>query len=391
MPTVLTAAAQAFSLAPRRTPSRWLVEERPPTEPWPILYTGVFIADTSMVTPNRISAGALLSRPRGPGERSVLAGRIVLIGGTYYAGRDLEVTPVGNMPGVYIWAEAIASWMRGDAPQIPRAPINFTLQFLIGVIAAWLLVRFGLRFGVLYIVLLEVPLAVIFSLLTLGNRIGFTGFLPPAFGVVISYVLEIELERRKLLHRLRTMGSRERAGKHCSDPGQAAGLDLMATSVRAAPSPTSPSIPAVPPATMASNEPPPPHEGPGEYVFVSYKRDDMDRIAPYLHWLGDWGYYFWYDGGIRASAVWAEVLSEKLKGCQALVVFLSQAAIDSKWVLNEVGLAYKEGKAIIPVELEKVELRRGFDLLLCQIQIIDAGAPGIDQELRRAMEYIRRS
>jgi hypothetical protein len=134
---------------------------------------------------------------------------------------------------------------------------------------------------------------------------------------------------------------------------------------------------------------PPPHEGPGAYVFVSYKREDMPLVAPYLHRLIEWGYKPWYDRGIPGGAEWDALIEEKVRGCRALVVFLTQAAADSKWVRREIKFADRESKPILAIRLGSLALHSGLDILLNQYQTIDGTARDFESELRRAMQYVR--
>lgn len=203
LPTVLGAAINAFALVPQRHTPWWIADEEYSTSLWRVRFTGHFLEDTVAVTPHRTDVRALLSTPAVEGQRSLLANRIVLVGGAYRAGRDLQSTAVGNMAGVYVWAEAIASWNRHDALREPRAPITFALEFMIGVVAGLFLVRFGPAFGLLYSLLIVGPLTVVFSLLSFGNRVLFVNFLPSFVGVYLHYQIEVHQEirhmRRKLL------------------------------------------------------------------------------------------------------------------------------------------------------------------------------------------------
>jgi CHASE2 domain-containing sensor protein len=201
-PTILGAAITAFGLEPRRSIPGWLTREEPASSSWNIRYTGMFLEDSSRVTPYRTDCRTLLSTPIIPGQRSLLANRIVLVGGTYLAGRDFQPTVVGSMAGVYVWAEAIASWIRHDALCEPRAGIVFALELLIGILTGFLLVRFGPAFGLLYSLLIVGPLCVLFSLMTFGDRILFVSFLPSFVAVCAHYQVEVHHELRALRLRL---------------------------------------------------------------------------------------------------------------------------------------------------------------------------------------------
>ena len=202
-PTVLGATIKALELKPHRCIPWWVAQEKHPNSLWRIRFTGFFVDDTTGVTTHRTNAGALVSAPPVEGQRSLLSDRIVLIGGTYHAGRDLHPTPVGKMAGVYIWAEALASWIRHDALREPREPIVFALEFLIGVFAGFFLIRFGPALGLLFDLLIVGPLTILSSLLTFGDRILFVSFLPSFVGVYLHYQLELHHEIKLLRGELR--------------------------------------------------------------------------------------------------------------------------------------------------------------------------------------------
>ena len=43
---------------------------------------------------------------------------------------------------------------------------------------------------------------------------------------------------------------------------------------------------------------PAPYEGDEPFIFVSYKREDLPRIAPFLEAVIRWGYRIWFDRGV---------------------------------------------------------------------------------------------
>lgn len=203
LPTILGAAITAFDLPASRSTRRRADDKEPAlSDPWRIRFTGQFLNDRRMPAQHVTDAEALLSAPPVKGARTLLTDRIVLIGGTYRAGRDLLPTVVGDMAGVYVWAEAIASWIRHDALREPRRPISFALEFLTGAVAGLLLIRFGPAFGLLSSLLVVGPLTVVFSLMTFGDRILFVNFLPSCVGVYLHYQIETHWQIRHLKKQL---------------------------------------------------------------------------------------------------------------------------------------------------------------------------------------------
>ncbi|MBA3968968.1 MAG: toll/interleukin-1 receptor domain-containing protein [Gemmatimonadetes bacterium] len=141
------------------------------------------------------------------------------------------------------------------------------------------------------------------------------------------------------------------------------------------------------PAVMPANLPPA-YSGDEPYVFVSYKRADLDRVIPVMLYLQGRGYKLWYDRGIRGGDDWTAILEERLTSCCSLLLFLSQAAIDSKHVRREVLFADSIDKRIISVRLETTRLRYGMGLLLPRYQMLDQGAEDFLEQLARALNHV---
>jgi hypothetical protein len=139
-------------------------------------------------------------------------------------------------------------------------------------------------------------------------------------------------------------------------------------------------LPANLPLTYTGNDP---------YIFVSYKRADLDRVFPVMRYLQGRGYKLWYDRGIRGGDDWTAILEERLTSCCALLLFFSQAAIDSKYVRREVLFADSIDKRIIGIRLEATQLRYGMRLLLPRYQIIDQSADDFLEQLARALNHVR--
>jgi hypothetical protein len=130
------------------------------------------------------------------------------------------------------------------------------------------------------------------------------------------------------------------------------------------------------------------YPGDEPFIFVSYKRADLDRVSPVMRHLRERGYRIWYDHGIRGGDDWNAILEERLTSCCTLVLFLSQAAIDSRYVRREVLFADSMDKRIISVRLEAAQLRHGMRLLLSHYHIIEHSASDFTEQLLRALNHL---
>ena len=95
------------------------------------------------------SASTVLQGARGSAWQSegVLNGKIVLLAGTYEAGRDRYQTPVGMMSGTEILAEAIETELHGGGVRPPSEPLLFLLNAVVGVALILVYEEWGFRVG----------------------------------------------------------------------------------------------------------------------------------------------------------------------------------------------------------------------------------------------------
>jgi hypothetical protein len=137
---------------------------------------------------------------------------------------------------------------------------------------------------------------------------------------------------------------------------------------------------------------PKPYTGTEAYAFISYKREDLERIKPLATQLSQRGHRIWYDKGIPGGAEWDALIEERLQHCELLLLFLSQSAVRSKYVRREVKFADTLGKPIVGVRLEHdVDLSHGMAMLLNQYQVINETAESLADELDRAVRFARLS
>ena len=98
-------------------------------------------------------------------------------------------------------------------------------------------------------------------------------------------------------------------------------------------------------------------------VFISYKSEDRDLVAPLARGLEQAGYSVWWDKKISAGGTWRETIAAALDGAKVIVVAWSKRTEDSAgaaWVFNEVDEAQRLRKPIIPVQLEDCVIPLGY-------------------------------
>lgn len=121
------------------------------------------------------------------------------------------------------------------------------------------------------------------------------------------------------------------------------------------------------------------------FFFVSYRRTDLDRVVPMIEQVRMLGWRVWYDVEIAGGSEWNAVLEQRLAACSGVLLFLSQAAVDSKFVRRELQFADSLGKPIIGVQIELARLRYGLGLLLSQYQLLSHGTPDFADRLQEAL------
>src|SRR5437016_487608 len=109
------------------------------------------------------------------------------------------------------------------------------------------------------------------------------------------------------------------------------------------------------------------------HVFISHSHKDNEfgvNLANDLRRvLGD-NSAIWYDieGGLQGGDTWWNKIVSELKMRHVFIVVLSPEAMESKWVNDEINIAWKQknsptGKHIIPLLYRKCEVRADLDTL----------------------------
>jgi TIR domain len=129
--------------------------------------------------------------------------------------------------------------------------------------------------------------------------------------------------------------------------------------------------------------------GKESYLFISYKREDVRRIETPVIDIVRAGFRVWYDKGIPGGAEWDSLIEERLQSCTALLLFLTNKAVQSKYVRREVKYADSLNKPIFCVRLDAaIALSEGLGMLLGQYQMIDGLNSSISEEIQRAVRFL---
>jgi len=107
-------------------------------------------------------------------------------------------------------------------------------------------------------------------------------------------------------------------------------------------------------------------------VFLSYSREDKDRVLDLAAKLRAAGVDMWIDqSGIDGAALWGESIVRALEGAKVLLLMVTPAAVNSHNVAKEVMLTSERKGYILPVHLEPTTIPMGLKYPLAGIQHIE--------------------
>jgi hypothetical protein len=94
-------------------------------------------------------------------------------------------------------------------------------------------------------------------------------------------------------------------------------------------------------------------------IFLSYSSEDKSQIETFADNLRLNGYDVWWDQEIPIGKSYAEVLENKIRSADCVIVVWTARSVQSQWVKNEATIAERLGK-IVPVMMEEIELPLAF-------------------------------
>jgi len=112
------------------------------------------------------------------------------------------------------------------------------------------------------------------------------------------------------------------------------------------------------------------YTGDQPFAFVSYAHLDAEAVYPEIRRLDLMGYRIWYDEGIDPGNEWPEEVASALNRCAQFIVYVTQRAIGSRNVRNEINYALKLNKPFFAIHLDETALPPGMELQMSSIQAI---------------------
>lgn len=102
------------------------------------------------------------------------------------------------------------------------------------------------------------------------------------------------------------------------------------------------------------------------FIFISYKREELDHATTIKEALEQDGYAVWWDADIQCGKVWSEVLDDAIKKANCVIVLWSNQSMNSAWVRHEASCAIARD-VYTPLRSELVNIEPPYD----RIQAID--------------------
>ena len=107
------------------------------------------------------------------------------------------------------------------------------------------------------------------------------------------------------------------------------------------------------------------YEGSEPYIFISYSHADTEAVYSILKLIDREKYRFWYDDTMEIGEDFREELRARIENCSSVLLFLSQASLNSKYCCMEIITAYKYTKKISPVYLnDDIEIPASLKMIL---------------------------
>lgn len=132
------------------------------------------------------------------------------------------------------------------------------------------------------------------------------------------------------------------------------------------------------------------YDGPDPYIFISYSHRDTAKVYEILKVIDREKFRFWYDDTMEIGEDFREELRMRIEKSTAVLLFLSNAALQSKYCGMEIITAYKYDKRIYPVYLDDdVEIPAALKMLLENLQHVKgSSAQSSDKYVKKLIDSL---
>lgn len=111
-------------------------------------------------------------------------------------------------------------------------------------------------------------------------------------------------------------------------------------------------------------------------VFVSYSRDDKNRVLPWVEELKKGGVSAFFDTEcLLGGSKWQDEIAEAIRTAKLVIYFVSPASVASEFVPKELAFSVDMKKAILPILLEETEIRGQVAFCIAGLHRVEAFDP----------------
>jgi hypothetical protein len=94
-------------------------------------------------------------------------------------------------------------------------------------------------------------------------------------------------------------------------------------------------------------------------IFISYAREDLERVHPIVRLIESAGWSMFWDRTIPAGMTWRQYIGKALDEAKCIIVVWSKSSVESDWVIEEADDGRKR-RILIPITIEDVIPPLGF-------------------------------
>jgi len=138
-------------------------------------------------------------------SNSPLKDAILLVGGTYAAGRDVYVMPVGPRYGMELVAQAVETTLAHGGIRKTNQYVAHALEIVVGLVILVILWRFPGQSAFFATLVAAQGLALVASFLAFGSFAYWFNFVPMLGGLWLYYQWEQRKEQKALLQELKSL------------------------------------------------------------------------------------------------------------------------------------------------------------------------------------------
>jgi TolB-like protein/tetratricopeptide (TPR) repeat protein len=126
-------------------------------------------------------------------------------------------------------------------------------------------------------------------------------------------------------------------------------------------------------------------------VFISYSREDKEKVLDLASKLRNAGVSVWIDqGGIDGAAMWGEAIVHAIENAKVMLLMVTEASVRSHNVAKEVVLTSERKGHILPVLLEPTSIPPSLKYPLAGIQQIEYFQGPPDENLKSILRSLQK-